>query len=144
TITVNAGGQTVPLFRSFTTDLNATLAMALISMLTVEYYGIKDLGGLGYFKHFFKSWKPLDIFIGVNDVFTELMRLVTLMLRLFGVMYGGEALLSAVRQLGGNLGWFTDLPILVLEIFFCVVQAYLFMMLTTTYIVMATSHQEES
>jgi F-type H+-transporting ATPase subunit a len=144
TITVNVSGETVSLFRSFTTDLNSTLAMAIISMATVEYYGVKELGGFGYFRHFFKSWKPMDLFIGVSDVFTELMRLVTLALRLFGVIYGGEALLSAVAQLGGNLGWAFNLPIMVLEIFFCLVQAYLFMMLTTTYIVMATTHEEKA
>jgi F-type H+-transporting ATPase subunit a len=142
TITVNVHGAATPVFRSFTTDLNSTLAMAFLSMVTVEFYGVKELGAAGYFRHFFKSWKPIDLFIGLNDVFGELMRLVTLTLRLFGVIYGGEALLTAIRQLAGNFGWAADLPIMLLEIFFCFVQAYLFMMLTTTYIVMATTHEE--
>jgi len=73
------------------------------------------------------------------------MRLVTLALRLFGVIYGGEALLFAIAAVGGNLGWLTMLPIMFLEIFFCFVQAYLFMMLSASYLVMSTSmHEQEA
>ncbi len=139
TITYNG----IPIFRSFTTDLNTTLALAVLAMGTVEYYAVKEIGGFGYFKHFFKSPKPIDIFIGANEVFGELMRLVTLTLRLFGVIYGGEALLSAILQLSGNLGWIATVPIMFLEIFFCLVQAYLFMMLTSTYIAMSTTNHDE-
>jgi F0F1-type ATP synthase membrane subunit a len=67
---------------------------------------------------------------------------VTLSLRLFGVIYGGEALLSAIASLAGNFGWAATLPVMFLEIFVSLVQAYLFMMLTASYIVMSTSHGE--
>ncbi len=87
-------------------------------------------------------FNPINIFIGLNELFGEVLRLVTLSLRLFGVIYGGEALLFAISALAGNFGWAATLPIMFLEIFFSLVQAYLFMMLTATYLVMSTSHGE--
>ncbi|HVO86131.1 MAG TPA: F0F1 ATP synthase subunit A [Candidatus Binatia bacterium] len=146
TITLHTGGENVPLFRSFTTDLNSTLALAVLSLTIVQIYAFQELGFGGRFHYYFtkKWWKPGNIFIGLNEIFSELLRLVTLSLRLFGVIYGGEALLSAILQLAGNFGWAASVPIMFLEIFFSLVQAYLFMILTSTYLVMgATSHEEE-
>jgi F-type H+-transporting ATPase subunit a len=134
------------LLRAWTTDLNSTIALAILTMTIVEVHAIRTIGGKGYFQHFFthQPWKPLNLFVGLLDVFGEFMRLVTLALRLFGVIYGGEALLFALGAVGGNFGWLTMLPIMFLEIFFCFVQAYLFMMLSTSYLVMSTSmHDQE-
>ena len=146
TIMYNSGGKHVSLFRSWTTDLNSTLAMAVLSLATVHYYAIKEIGFRGYARHFFsgKLTNPLTWFIGVNEVFSEILRLITLSLRLFGVIYGGEALLGAITALAGNFGWATALPVILLEIFVSLIQAYLFMMLTASYIVMSTSHGSES
>lgn len=136
------------LFRAWTTDLNSTAALAVLTMAIVEIHAIRTIGAKGYFQHFFthQPWKPMNLFVGFLDVFGEIMRLITLMLRLFGVIYGGEALLFAIGAVGGNLGWLTMLPIMFLEIFFCFVQAYLFMMLSASYLVMSTTlhDQEES
>lgn len=146
TITVHAQNGNVSLFRSWTTDLNATLALAVLALATVHYYAVKDIGARGYARHFFagKLTNPMTWFIGLNELFGEVLRLVTLSLRLFGVIYGGEALLFAITELAGNFGWAASLPIMFLEIFVSLVQAYLFMMLTTSYIVMSTSHGGES
>jgi F-type H+-transporting ATPase subunit a len=114
-------------------------------MVTVQVHAVRSIGAKGYFQHYFthQPWKPLNLFVGFLDVFGEIMRLVTLALRLFGVIYGGEALLFALGAVGGNLGWLTMLPIMFLEIFFCLVQAYLFMMLSASYLVMSTSMHEK-
>lgn len=143
-LTVNVHGTQTSLLRAWTTDLNSTLALAILSITTVQVYAVKELGLIGHFRHYFNSWNPINVFIGLNEVFGEVLRLVTLSLRLFGVIYGGEALLHAISQLAGNFGWGATLPIMFLEIFFSLVQAYLFMMLTTTYLVMATSHEGQS
>ena len=134
------------LLRAWTSDLNSTAALAVLTMAVVEVHAVRTIGFKGYFQHFFthQPWKPLNLFVGFLDVFGEIMRLVTLMLRLFGVIYGGEALLFAIGAVGGNLGWLTMLPIMFLEIFFCFVQAYLFMMLSASYLLMSTSmHDQE-
>src|SRR3989344_1007686 len=140
TITYNC----TQLFRAWTTDLNSTLAMATLALLTVHLYALKEIGGRGYFRHFFSGnlKNPLNIFIGLNELFGEILRLVTLSLRLFGVICGGEALLFAIAALAGNFAWAATLPIMFLEIFVALVQAYLFMMLTASYLVMAVSHNE--
>lgn len=145
TIALEHGGEHAGLLRAWTTDLNSTLAMAILALTTVHVYAIKELGGLGYLRHFFSSGSfknPMTYFIGLNELFGEVLRLVTLSLRLFGVIYGGEALLFAISSLAGNFGWAATLPIMFLEIFFSIVQAYLFMMLTATYLVMSTTHGE--
>ncbi len=145
-ITLGVAGVSVSLFRSWTTDLNATIAMAVLSLGTVHYYAVRDIGVKGYIHHFFSGnlKNPMTYFIGLNELFGEILRLVTLSLRLFGVIYGGEALLSAIASLAGNFGWAATLPVMFLEIFVSLVQAYLFMMLTASYIVMSTTHGEES
>jgi F-type H+-transporting ATPase subunit a len=145
TLTYNNGTAHVSFLRSFTTDLNATLAMAVFSLAIVQIYAFQELGIGGRFRYYFTEqwWKPGRIFIGLNELFSESLRLVTLSLRLFGVIYGGEALLIAFLQLAGNFAWAAMLPIMFLEIFFSIVQAYLFMMLTSTYLVMSVSHGEE-
>jgi F-type H+-transporting ATPase subunit a len=148
TITYFHNGEHTSLFRAWTTDLNSTAALAVLTMVVVEIHAIRTIGGKGYFQHFFthQPWKPMNLFVGLLDVFGEVMRLITLMLRLFGVIYGGEALLFAIAATTGNFGWLGMLPIYFLEIFFCFVQAYLFMMLSASYLVMSTSmhDQEES
>lgn len=141
TITYNNGEHEVSFLRSWTTDLNSTLALAVLSLATVHFYAIREIGLKGYGRHFFsgKLYNPMTLFIGINELFGELLRLVTLSLRLFGVIYGGEALLFAIADLAGNFGWAATLPIMFLEIFVSLVQAYLFMMLTASYIVMSTT-----
>lgn len=143
---INYDGAMVALLRPFTTDLNATLALAVFSLTAVQVYAIKELGLIGHLKHYFNNnpKKPLNLFIGINELFGEILRLVTLSLRLFGVIYGGEALLKAIYEMAGVFGPVANLPIMFLEIFFSLVQAYLFMMLTATYLSMATSHIEET
>jgi F-type H+-transporting ATPase subunit a len=115
-------------------------------MATVQIYAIRTIGFKGYFEHYYthQPWKPGNILIGSLEVYSEVLRLITLALRLFGVIYGGEALLAAIGTLAGSFGWAAMVPITLLELFFCVIQAYLFMMLSTTYLVMSTSQHEES
>lgn len=145
TLTYFNNGERTSLLRAWTTDLNSTLALATLTMAVVQYHALRAIGAKGYFQHFFthQPWKPMNLFIGFLDVFGEVMRLVTLTLRLFGVIYGGEALLFAIGALAGNFSSVAMLPIIFLEIFFSFVQAYLFMMLAASYLVMSTSMHEQ-
>ena len=137
-------GVDVSLLRPFTTDLNGTLALAILTIGLVQFYAIRELGIIGHLKHYFsdKPWRPVNLFIGVNEVFSELLRIVTLSMRLFGVIYAGEVLIHAIAQLSGNFAWFAVVPVIFLEIFFSAVQAYVFMMLTATYLSIATGSLE--
>lgn len=142
TVTAQHG---TPLLRPFTTDLNATLAMAILTIGLVQFYALRQLGLRGHFKHYFASplWNPMNLFIGINEVFGELLRIVTLSMRLFGVIYAGEVLIAAVTSIAGNFGWLAAVPTVLMEIFFSVIQAYVFMMLSATYLSVAIGGSHE-
>lgn len=151
TINVTNNGETVPLFRAFTTDLNATLALAILTIGTVQFYAITELGILKHLMHYFtnKPWNPMNLFIGIIEVMGEFIRIITLSMRLFGVIYAGEVLLHVIGDLAGNFGWAATLPVYLMEIFFSGIQAYLFMMLSMVYMAIATNdehaeHDEEA
>jgi F-type H+-transporting ATPase subunit a len=140
---VEQGGVKEALLRPFTTDLNGTIALAIIAMGTVQVYAIKTRGFLPHFRHYFSVmtpwWNPMNFFLGPLEILGELIRLITLALRLFGVIYAGEVLLHVITQLSGNFAWAGTVPVLLMEIFFSAIQAYLFIMLSSVYLAMATT-----
>lgn len=144
TINVATDDGVTPLLRPFTTDLNATLAMAILTIGTVQFYAIRELGIIGHLKHYFtdKPWNPMNMFIGVIEVMGEFIRIITLSMRLFGVIYAGEVLLHVIGSLAGNYAWAATFPVYLMEVFFSVIQAYLFMMLSMVYLAIATRHDE--
>lgn len=143
---VNDEGIKAALLRPFTTDLNGTLALAIISIATVQYFAIKERGGWGHLKHYFSImqpwWHPMNFFIGPIEILGELIRLLTLALRLFGVIYAGEVLLHVITGLAGNFAPIAIVPVVLMEIFFSVIQAYLFLMLSSTYLAIGTAHDK--
>lgn len=145
TVNISHNGETVPLLRAFTTDLNSTLALAILTIGSVQFYAIKELGIFRHIKHYFSVaepwWSPINFFMGPIEIMSELIRIMTLSMRLFGVIYAGEVLLHVIGDIAGNFGWAATFPIYLLEIFFSTIQAYLFMMLTLVY--MATAIRNE-
>lgn len=146
TITVASEHGAIPLLRAFTTDLNATLALAILTIGTIQVVAIRQLGIKKHLMHYFsdKPLNPMNMFIGVIEVMGEFIRIITLSMRLFGVIYAGEVLIHVVGSLAGNFGWAATFPIYLLEIFFGVIQAYLFMMLSMVYLAIATNDDHES
>lgn len=144
TVTVSDGHETTPLLRAFTADLNSTLALAILTIGLVQFYAIKELGVLGRLKHFFtdKPYNPMNFFLGWVEVMGEFIRILTLSMRLFGVIYAGEVLIHVIGSITGNFGWAATLPIYMLELFFGLIQAYIFVMLTTVYLATATEHTD--
>lgn len=141
-------GLKAALLRPFTTDLNGTLALAIISIGTVWVFAIKERGFFGHVKHFYSVmepwWNPINFFIGTIEIIGELIRLLTLALRLFGVIYAGEVLLHVIVNLSGNFAPIAAFPIILMEIFFSFIQAYLFIMLSSTYLAIGTAHDESA
>jgi F-type H+-transporting ATPase subunit a len=142
-----SSGLTTSLLRPFTTDLNATLSMAILTIGLVQFYALKELGAKKHLRHYFtlvqpNPFHPVNIFVGIIEIFGELLRIVTLSMRLFGVIYAGEVLIHAVGDLAGNFGWLATVPTVLLEIFFSVIQAYVFMMLSATYLSVAIGSGE--
>lgn len=132
----------IPLFRPFTADLNGTIALSVIAIVTVQYLSIKESGFGGHLKHYFtdKPLNPINLFIGVLEVFGEFTRILSLSLRLFLNTAVGEILISVFAFIGQDFKSFTILPIAVFEMMVALIQAYVFTMLCATYLGLATAH----
>jgi len=141
TVNVATEEGQIPLLRAFTTDLNATLAMAILTIGTIQVVAIRQLGIKKHLTHYFtnKPYNPMNLFIGLIEVMGEFIRIITLSMRLFGVIYAGEVLIHVVGELAGNFGWAATFPVYLIEVFFGAIQAYLFMMLSMVYLAIATN-----
>ncbi len=143
---VESGGVREALLRPFTTDLNGTVALALISIGTVQYYGIKERGLFSHVRHYFSIttpwWNPMNFLLGPIEILSEIVRLLTLAMRLFGVIYAGEVLIHVIGSLTGNFAWAGTVPAILLEVFFSFIQAYLFIMLSSVYLAIGTTKDD--
>ncbi len=144
--------ELIPIFRPATTDLNLTLAMSLVAVITSHVLGIAVIGAFKYFNKFVKvadlwyavkSLNPMNIltaviefFVGFLEIISEVAKLLSLSLRLFGNVFAGEVLLTV---LAGILPFILPLPFITLEIIVGVVQATVFSMLTLVYLTVATT-----
>jgi len=138
---VNHEGKEVlaPFFRPPASDLNTTLALAIISIVTVQIYGVKSLGA-GYFKKFLNFKGPIDFFVGLIEIISEFAKIISFSFRLFGNVFAGGVLLLVVTFL---VPYIASVPFYGMELFVGFVQALVFAMLTTVFLQMATvSHDE--
>lgn len=136
----------VPLIRSPTADLNFTLAIALITMVTVQIYAIKHLGVLGnagrYFRNPLKD--PIGSFEGVLELVGELSRGTALALRLFGNAFAGEVLLIIISVLTSYFASVTLPFFMAFELFIGFIQAYVFFVLSVIFTSLAVSSHDHS
>ncbi len=159
-----AEGHEVHLLRGANTDINVPLALALVSFVFVEYFGLRSLGFryLGKFINvgrFFRSIGQLfrgrfkaglsglftgfiDIFVGILEALSELIRIVSFTFRLFGNMTAGEILLLIAAFL---IPWVFAIPFYGLELLVGFIQALIFGGLTLVFLTVAvTSHEAEA
>ena len=132
-------GLLVPYLRGASTDINTTLAIAIVAMFTVQFWGFRALGVRGYGGKFIVNpitKGPIATFVGVLEAFGELTRTISFTFRLFGNMFAGEILLIAMAFLLPLVG---IIPFMGLELFVGVIQAYIFAMLTLVFGVMAVA-----
>ncbi|HET6925054.1 MAG TPA: F0F1 ATP synthase subunit A [Candidatus Saccharimonadales bacterium] len=137
-----------PLFRPMTADLNATLAIGLVTMLVVYVASIKEVGGFrAYIRHFFigSPLNPLYLVIGLIEMLTDLTRTLSLALRLFLNITIGEIVISVFAFLGGMLAPhsvlspITALPFTLLELGVGALQAYIFVILGVNYLAISVN-----
>lgn len=139
-----AGHATIiPFLRSTSADLNFTLALSLITVLTIQFTGIAAMGLVKYGKKFFISpfHKPYGIgtAVGILELVSEIGKTISFTFRLFGNVFAGEVLLTVMLHL---VPYFLPLPFLFLEIFVGFIQAVVFAMLTLVFLKMATLEPE--
>ncbi|MBI2304623.1 MAG: F0F1 ATP synthase subunit A [Chloroflexi bacterium] len=143
-------GELVAFLRGANTELNTPMALAVLSAIFVEYWGISTWGLRGYSTKFF-NFRQLrqgrimmgfvDIFVGFMELVSELARLISFTFRLFGNMFAGEVLLGVITFL---------IPLVAVLLFFGLellvgfVQALVFAGLTVVFGVVAVAgHGEE-
>ncbi|HEV8666879.1 MAG TPA: F0F1 ATP synthase subunit A [Candidatus Paceibacterota bacterium] len=131
---VEQGGVLVPFYRPVNTDLNVTLALAIISVFAIELAGIMALGALAYAKKFINFSSPLNFFVGILELVSEISRLVSFSFRLFGNVFAGEVLLSVIALF---IPYGAPVPLMAFEMFVGFIQAIVFAMLTLFFIKMA-------
>jgi F-type H+-transporting ATPase subunit a len=132
----------VPFFRSANTDLNTTLALALISVFATQYYGARALGLAKHVGRFIDvRHGPIGFMIGFLELVGEIARILSFSFRLFGNIFAGEMLLAVLAFL---VPWVVALPFLGLELFVGFIQGFIFAMLTLVFISVATAGHGES
>lgn len=131
----------VPLVRSATSDLNLTLSLALISLLATHILSLNTIGIKEYLKRYF-SFNPINLFVGVLEIVSEITKVVSLSFRLFGNIFAGEVVLVTISSI---FAFVFPVPFLMLEIIVGLVQALVFSLLTMVFMsILMTPHHTES
>ncbi len=154
---IDPHGHEVHLLRGPNTDVNVPMALALVSFVFVEFYGLRTLGVryLGKFINvgpFFRSLGAtfkgklrlndlfvgaIGIVVGLLEALSEFIRIVSFTFRLFGNMTAGEILLLIAAFL---IPWVFAIPFYGLELLVGFVQALIFGGLTLVFLTVAVSH----
>jgi F-type H+-transporting ATPase subunit a len=133
-----------------TSILGFNVGMALIAIGTVQWEGIKQNGVFGHFSHFAgpKLGGPLvliSLMIFVIEIISEVMKNVSLSLRLYGNIDGGHKAVVAMNDLGTHMFGSTGIPfgefLIPIKLLTCLVQAMIFCLLLCVYISLVT-HDE--
>ncbi len=137
-----------PLLRPFTADLNGTVALSIVAIVMVQVLSIKEQGAKKHLQHYFsdKPLNPINFFIGILEVFGEFTRILSLSLRLFLNTAVGEILVAVFTSmiLAHGRTPFAVLPIILFEILVAGIQAYVFTILSATYLGLAIAHADDS
>jgi F-type H+-transporting ATPase subunit a len=147
------GYNLIPYVRVASTDLNFTVALALISVLMTQVMGVWALGA-SYFTKFINvggifsrpAFGLLDFFVGILELVSEISKLLSFSFRLFGNIFAGSVLLFVI---GSLIPVFVQSMFLGLEFFVGLIQAVVFGMLTMVFMAQATQghgehHDEEA
>ena len=127
----------VPGFKSPTNDVNTTVALSFFAIALVHFYSVRARGPVGYVSHFFSMVSnPIGrTLLGILEVFQEFVKPFTLALRLYFNIFVGELLLAVILVLLGFASpIFNGLFWIPFSVFIGLIQAFIFVMLTISYI----------
>jgi F-type H+-transporting ATPase subunit a len=133
----------IPFVRAAGADLNFTLGLAIVSFVVFVWWGIRINGVGGYLMELVGEPRYMAPLMFPIHLISELSRLVSLSMRLFGNVFAGEVLIGTMLALTTAalfvlpLAFFVPAVFLGLELLFGAVQALVFALLTMTYITMA-------
>jgi F-type H+-transporting ATPase subunit a len=130
----------VPDMAAPTANLNTTLALALTSFLYYNYIGIRENGLIGHLKHFtgpiwWIAWLMFPI-----EIVSNLARIMSLSMRLFGNIYGEEQVSGAISNI---VQWIVPALIMPLGLLTSLLQTFIFVVLSMVYLGEVSHHTEE-
>ncbi len=128
---VALSGESTNIFRSVLADYSAILMMTLLVVTIAQIVFIWTQGLGKYLKQFFDFSNPINFFIGLMNIISELAKILSLSFRLFGNVFAGEVLLSIMT---GLIPFVVPLPFYVLSFFSGVIQAFVFAVLSAVFI----------
>lgn len=138
----------VPFVRVASTDLNFTIALAIISVVMTQVIGIRALG-VSYFTKFFNTknlftvpmFGVINLIVGFLEAILELVKILSFSFRLFGNIFAGSILLFIAGTLAPV---FVQSGVLLFEWFVGIIQAIVFGLLTLIFMSLATAgHSDE-
>lgn len=124
----------VPLLYPANTDLNITIAFAVVAFFTIEIAGVVLLGFWKYAGKFINFKSPLKFFIGIIELLSEVARLVSFSFRLFGNIFAGKTLILVALFF---VPLIVPVPLLAFELFVGFIQAFVFAVLTLYFVKLA-------
>ena len=127
-------GVFTPLLRSVNTDLNVTLALAIISFFVIEVTGVMTIGALKYAGKFVNFHSVLGFVVGIIELFSEIARLISFSFRLFGNIFAGEVLILVIIYF---VPYIAPVPLMLFEVFVGFIQAAIFSLLTLFFVKVA-------
>ena len=139
----------IPELRAPSSDVNITIGLALVSFVIFHAEGFRHLGARGYLGKFFPIGEfrngvgagVIAMFVGLIELMLEFVKPVTLSMRLFGNIYGGEVALGVITALTIAI---IPVALIGLELMLNAIQALIFSVLTLMFIVLAIeSHHDE-
>jgi F-type H+-transporting ATPase subunit a len=143
----------IPYLRVVSSDLNFTLAIALVVVVMIQVFGIRSQG-MAYFSKFWNTKtmfsKPIfgviDFGVGLLEIVSEFSKVLSFAFRLFGNIFAGSVLLFVI---GSLVPVFAQSIFYLLEFFVGAIQAFVFGLLATTFMAQATQghggeHHEEA
>lgn len=132
-------GVLTPILRSATSDLNTTFALALVSAFATHLLSIQSLGIKEYTGRYL-SLNPVNLYVGLLEIVSEITKIISLSFRLFGNIFAGEIVLLTISAL---FAFLFPVPFLLLEFIVGFVQALVFAMLTMVFMaILSTPHHE--
>lgn len=128
------GEQFIPFFHPAATDLNITIAFAIIAFLAIEVAGVAILGFFKYTGKFINFSSPMNFVIGIIELLSEIARLISFSFRLFGNIFAGKTLILVATFF---VPFILPVPLLAFEVFVGFIQAFIFAILTLFFIKIA-------
>jgi len=125
-----------------TANFNVTLALAITSFLYYNYVGIRENGLLGYIKHFGGPVPSIAIMLILFpiEIISNLARVLSLSMRLFGNIYGEEQVSGVISSL---MQWVAPVLLMPLALLTFVLQTFIFIVLSMVYLGEVSGHSED-